>query len=117
MTKFVHIIHVFTYSEPHKARRCFVSASEGIATETFLTQKLLQGHDGSHQQLMIAYYLKVISQFEEYSMPDQVISLANEAICLADGNDPNVVSCVAVTGMLAVVLWCEMISTWQVVWQ
>ena len=78
-------------SEPHKARQCFITASEGIATETFLAQKLLQGAEGSHQQLTIAYYLKVISQFEEYGMADMVISLATQAICLADPDDPNVV--------------------------
>ncbi|XP_070200542.1 nuclear pore complex protein Nup160-like isoform X2 [Littorina saxatilis] len=77
------------FDEPHKASQCFISASDGIATETFLSHKLLQGAEGSHRTLTILYYLKVIGQFEEYGMPDLVISLANKAICMADPDDPN----------------------------
>nr|KAG5687449.1 hypothetical protein BaRGS_030351 [Batillaria attramentaria] len=87
LLSFVHSLA--SLIEPQKARRCFVSATEGIATETFLADKLLQGHGGSHSQLTIVYYLKVIKQFEEYGMADMVISLANEAVCLAEPDDPN----------------------------
>ena len=90
-------------SEPHKAGQCFISASEGIATETFLAQKLLRGAEGSHRQLTITYYLKVISQFEEYGMADMVISLANQAICLADHDDPNVVRALIVLWLVLLV--------------
>lgn len=77
------------FDEPHKARHCFVNACEGVATETFLSQKLLQGAEGNHQELTILYYLKVIGQFEEHGMPDIVIELVNQAICLADPADPH----------------------------
>jgi hypothetical protein len=63
-----------------------------VDTETFLSQKLLGGEEGSHQHLTTLYYLKVIGQFEEYGLPDMVLQLATQAICLADPQDPNVVS-------------------------
>ncbi|XP_076451143.1 nuclear pore complex protein Nup160-like [Babylonia areolata] len=86
---FLGLSHLY-FNEPHKAQQCFISASDGVATETFLTQKLLQGHGGSHRQMTLDYYLKVIVQFEEYGMPDMVIALANHALRLADPEDPNV---------------------------
>ncbi|KAL8614434.1 hypothetical protein ACOMHN_007770 [Nucella lapillus] len=86
---FLGLSHLY-FDEPHKSQQCFISAREGVATETFLTQKLLQGHAGNHRQLTLDYYLKVIVQFEEYGMPDMVIALANHALCLTDPEDPNV---------------------------
>lgn len=44
----------------------------------------------SHFEL--TYFFQVIRQFEQFCMPDMVISLANTAISIADDDDPNVVS-------------------------
>ncbi|BFZ03943.1 hypothetical protein BsWGS_06979 [Bradybaena similaris] len=77
------------FHEVHKAVRLFVDASDGVATETFLSQKLLQTKEMNHYRLQTLYYLKVIRQLEEHNLPDLVITMAIEAINKADKDDPN----------------------------
>ncbi|KAH9499948.1 hypothetical protein Btru_075996 [Bulinus truncatus] len=77
------------FNEPHKAVKLFVDASDGVATETFMSQKLLQTSETDHYKLQILYYLKVIKQLEDQGHPDLVITMANEAINKADRDDPN----------------------------
>ncbi|CAG5116218.1 unnamed protein product, partial [Candidula unifasciata] len=77
------------FHEVHKAVRLFVEASDGVATETFLSQKLLQSEETNHYRLQTLYFLKVIRQLEEHGLPDLVITMATEAINKADKDDPN----------------------------
>ncbi|XP_035829742.1 nuclear pore complex protein Nup160 [Aplysia californica] len=77
------------FDETHKAMKLFVEASDGIATETFLSQKLLQSEETDHYTLQILYYLKVIKLLEEKGLSDLVITMATEAIRKADPEDPN----------------------------
>lgn len=50
---------IWYFSEPHKAVNMFVDASDGVATEAFLSHKLLQTEEVDHYKLQILYYLKV----------------------------------------------------------
>ncbi|XP_060078941.1 nuclear pore complex protein Nup160-like [Ylistrum balloti] len=78
------------FDEPQKAGQCFTAAKEGVATETFLRQKLLQTDETHNKRLEVLYYLKVIKQFEEFGAPDMVVSLAKTGISIAEDDDPNV---------------------------
>uniref|UniRef100_A0A0B7AIF3 Uncharacterized protein n=1 Tax=Arion vulgaris TaxID=1028688 RepID=A0A0B7AIF3_9EUPU len=77
------------FHESYKAVRLFVDASDGVATETFLSQKLLQTDEADHYKLQTLYYLKVIRLLEEHDLPDLVITMATEAINKAEKDDPN----------------------------
>ncbi|XP_059177377.1 nuclear pore complex protein Nup160-like [Physella acuta] len=77
------------FDEPHKAVNMFVDASDGVATEAFLSHKLLQTEEVDHYKLQILYYLKIINLLEEHGLPDLVITMATEAINKADTEDPN----------------------------
>ncbi|KAL4225759.1 hypothetical protein ACF0H5_016448 [Mactra antiquata] len=77
------------FDEPVKAAQCFDEAREGVSTERFLQDRLLQTHETDERKLKVLYYLKVIRQFEEYSAPDVVITLARNAKTVAEDNDPN----------------------------
>ncbi|KAL3841807.1 hypothetical protein ACJMK2_019908 [Sinanodonta woodiana] len=77
------------FDEPHKAADCFNEARGGVTMEPFLRDNLLQTQQEDDDKLQVIYYLKVIKQFEEFSAPDVVISLAKKAIETA-GDDENV---------------------------
>ncbi|XP_052227575.1 nuclear pore complex protein Nup160-like isoform X1 [Dreissena polymorpha] len=77
------------FDEPLKAAQCFDQAREGVTSEAFLRHKLLQTEETQPRKLEVLYYLKVIRQFEEYSAPDVVISLARNATAIADEDDEN----------------------------
>lgn len=85
---FLGLCHLH-FDEPQKAVQLFVEASDGVATETFLSQRLLQTEETDHYRLQILYYLKIIKQLEEHGLPDLVITMATEAINKADKEDPN----------------------------
>ncbi|CAI9723426.1 Hypothetical predicted protein [Octopus vulgaris] len=80
------------FNEPYKAAQSFVEAAEGLNNgEPFLVRKLLQINDDMNIPMMeVNYYLKVINQFEHFQHPHIVISLAEEAICIASESDPNI---------------------------
>lgn len=46
-------------SEPLKAAQCFNTAREGVSTESFLRDKLLQTEETDVRKLEVLYYLKV----------------------------------------------------------
>ncbi|XP_053384862.1 nuclear pore complex protein Nup160-like isoform X2 [Mercenaria mercenaria] len=77
------------FDEPVKAAHCFNTAREGVANESFLRDRLLQSQETQVRKLEVLFYLKVIRQFEEFSAPDVVISLARTAIAVADEDDQN----------------------------
>ncbi|XP_052801877.1 nuclear pore complex protein Nup160-like [Mya arenaria] len=77
------------FDEPVKAAQCFNQAREGVGVEAFMRDRLLQTEETQPRKLEVLYYLKVIRQFEEYSAPDVVISLARNAIAIADDIDEN----------------------------
>lgn len=77
------------FGEPQKAAQCYTEAKEGLETETFLTQSLLQTDELNPQVLEVLYYLKVIQQFEEFDYADTVVHLARTAISIADQDDEN----------------------------
>ncbi|KAK3778515.1 hypothetical protein RRG08_024923 [Elysia crispata] len=77
------------FDEPVKAVKLFVDASDGVATESFLLDKLLQTEETDYTCLQILYYLKVIKQLEEHGLPDLVITMATQAINKAKPDDPN----------------------------
>ncbi|XP_052066058.1 nuclear pore complex protein Nup160-like isoform X1 [Mytilus californianus] len=78
------------FDEPEKAAQCFTEASQGVANEPFLREKIIQSDEVEVRQLEVLYYLKVLKQFEEFGAPDVVVSFAKTAISIADDDDPNV---------------------------
>ncbi|XP_060553700.1 nuclear pore complex protein Nup160-like [Ruditapes philippinarum] len=86
---FMQALCYLHFDEPVKAAHCFNTAREGLPNESFLRDRLLQSEETQVRKLEVLFYLKVIRQFEEISAPDVVISLANEAISVADEDDPN----------------------------
>ncbi|XP_062566399.1 nuclear pore complex protein Nup160-like isoform X5 [Saccostrea cucullata] len=77
------------FGEPEKAAQCYTEAKEGLETEPFLRQSLLQTDETSPRTLEVLYYLKVIRQFEELDCADTVVHLARTAISIADEDDEN----------------------------
>ncbi|KAK6972555.1 nuclear pore complex protein Nup160 [Biomphalaria glabrata] len=77
------------FHQPHKAVKLFADASDGVATEPFMSHRLLQTTETDHYKLQILYYLKVIKQLEDQGYSDLVITMANEAINKANKDDPN----------------------------
>lgn len=77
------------FGEPQKAAQCYTEAKEGLETEAFLTQSLLQTDELNPRVLEVLYYLKVIRQFEEFDCADTVVHLARTAISIADQDDEN----------------------------
>ncbi|RUS77937.1 hypothetical protein EGW08_014311 [Elysia chlorotica] len=77
------------FDEPVKAVKLFMDASDGLATESFLLDKLLQTEETDYTSLQILYYLKIIKQLEEHGLPDLVITMATQAINKAKPDDPN----------------------------
>lgn len=55
----VYIDDVWFDREPQKAAQCYTEAKEGLETEAFLTQSLLQTDELNPRVLEVLYYLKV----------------------------------------------------------
>ncbi|KAJ8298952.1 hypothetical protein KUTeg_023012 [Tegillarca granosa] len=88
--KFMLGLSYLYFDESQKAAQCFIEASEGVSNDPYLNQKVLQTDEVQVRKLEVLYYLKVLKQFEEFSVPDVVVSLAKTAIGIADGDDMNV---------------------------
>lgn len=65
-----------------KAVKSFISASSGIVEEEYMSSKLLNDDEDSLPQVAkeIVYYTKVLPIFEKLDLPEQVITLAQQAI-------------------------------------
>jgi len=72
-----------------KACDHFLRASNGILTDVFLVDALLDSNVTSGNNALIHYYLKVIKLFEEHNASDCIIEIAETAIAAADADDPN----------------------------
>lgn len=65
-----------------KAVRSFISASSGIVEEEYMSSKLLSDDEDELPPVAkeIVYYTKVLPIFEKLDLPEQVITLAQQAI-------------------------------------
>ncbi|KAI0231198.1 nucleoporin 160 [Lamellibrachia satsuma] len=75
--------------EPYKSLDCFRAATHGLKSEEFLI-KLLQTAIVDPKHTEVVYYLKVIRLYEQFRLPDLIVTLAKTAISVAEDNDPNV---------------------------
>ncbi|KAK2174344.1 hypothetical protein NP493_810g00006 [Ridgeia piscesae] len=75
--------------EPYKSIECFRAATHGIKSEEFL-MKLLQMAVEDPKHTEVIYYLKVIRLYEQFRLPDLIVTLAKTAISIAEDDDPNV---------------------------
>lgn len=75
--------------EMQKACDNFLRASNGILTDVFLVDALLNSNVTSRNKDLVHYYLKVIKLFEEHNASDCIIEIAETAIATADMDDPN----------------------------
>lgn len=65
-----------------KSVRSFISASSGIIEEEYMSSKLLNDEEDGLPQVAkeIVFYTKVLPLFEKLDLPEQVITLAQQAI-------------------------------------
>ncbi|XP_064599845.1 nuclear pore complex protein Nup160-like [Liolophura sinensis] len=77
------------FNEPYKAVDSFIDGEKGVAGDEFLLSKLLQTDETDIHKLEVLYYLKVIKLYEQFCIPDLIVTLADTAISKADDDDPN----------------------------
>lgn len=87
--KFILAVALLEMGEMQKACDHFLRASNGILTDVFLVDALLNSNVTSRNKDLVHYYLKVIKLFEEHNASDCIIEIAETAIATADANDPN----------------------------
>lgn len=87
--KFILAVALLEMGEIQKACDHFLRASNGILTDAFLTDTLIDSNVTSGNNALIHYYLNVIKLFEEHNASDCIIEIAETAIAAADGDDPN----------------------------
>ncbi|XP_012217112.2 nuclear pore complex protein Nup160 homolog [Linepithema humile] len=87
--KFILAVALLEMGEMQKACDHFLRASNGILSDVFLADALLDSNVTSGNNALIHYYLKVIKLFEEHSASDCIIEIAETAIATADADDPN----------------------------
>lgn len=87
--KFILAVALLEMGEIEKACDHFLRASNGILTDVFLANALLNSNVMSGNNALIHYYLKVIKLFEEHNASDSIIEIAETAIATADVDDPN----------------------------
>ncbi|KAG7213986.1 hypothetical protein KM043_001360 [Ampulex compressa] len=87
--KFILAVALLEMGETQKACDHFLRASNGILTDVFLADILLDSNVTSENNALVHYYLKVIKLFEEHGAADCIIELAETAITIADKNEPN----------------------------
>ncbi|KAG1673917.1 Nuclear pore complex protein Nup160 [Nymphon striatum] len=82
--------------EHDKAVDCFLSAADGIMTNSFLFEKLLHAEEENQKELTTLYYLKVIRLLEQFNIADQILTVANKAVAQADENDSNLATLLSI---------------------
>ncbi|EFN74716.1 Nuclear pore complex protein Nup160-like protein [Camponotus floridanus] len=87
--KFILAVALLEMGEVQKACDNFLRASNGILTDVFLVDALLNSNVTSRNRDLVHYYLKVIKLFEEHNASDCIIEIAETAIATADADDPN----------------------------
>ncbi|XP_071559183.1 nuclear pore complex protein Nup160 homolog isoform X2 [Temnothorax nylanderi] len=87
--KFILAVALLEMGEMRKACDHFLRASNGILTDVFLVDALLNSNVTSKNKDLVHYYLKVIKLFEEHNASDCIIEIAETAIATADADDPN----------------------------
>ncbi|KAK0176406.1 hypothetical protein PV328_000545 [Microctonus aethiopoides] len=87
--KFILAVALLEMAEVRKACDNFLRASNGILTDTFLANILLDVPTTSENNALVHYYLKVIELFQQHNASDCIIELAETAIAIADKDDSN----------------------------
>ncbi|EGI69420.1 Nuclear pore complex protein Nup160-like protein [Acromyrmex echinatior] len=87
--KFILAVALLEMGEMQKACDHFLRASDGILTDPFLVEALLNSNVTSRNRDLVYYYLKVIKLFDEHNASDCIIEIAETAITNADADDPN----------------------------
>ncbi|XP_043288252.1 nuclear pore complex protein Nup160 homolog isoform X2 [Venturia canescens] len=87
--KFILAVALLEMGETRKACDHFLRASNGVLTDSFLADVLLESNVTSDSNALVQYYLKVIELFEQHNASDCIIELAETAITIASKDDPN----------------------------
>ncbi|XP_015601122.1 nuclear pore complex protein Nup160 homolog [Cephus cinctus] len=87
--KFILAVALLEMGDAQKACDQFLRASNGILTDPFLADTLLESEAMSESSALVHYYLRVIELFDQHNISGCIIELAETAIIVAEKDDPN----------------------------
>lgn len=87
--RFILAVALLEMGETRKACNHFLRASNGVLSDWFLDEVVLEPCATSESHAQVQYYLKVIELFEQHNAADCVIELAETAIAVAAPDDEN----------------------------